>query len=131
MTGLSDADFELLRNLEEALWREQTRFDPAFMEAVLADDFFEFGSSGRFHTRTGTLSRPSQPIDAVVPLVNFHVRLLAPDLAQTTYDSAVTLEGVVHHAHRSSLWSRTEAGWRLRFHQGTPFKPESALPPLP
>jgi hypothetical protein len=113
---------EVLRRLEEELWREETRFDRQRMEEVLADDFLEFGRSGRAYRREETLAVPRGPIDAVLPLPDFRARLLAPGVAQVTYNSAVTHDGVVQHARRSSIWSWTEAGWRLRFHQGTPFE---------
>ena len=122
MMNLTNEEHEHLRKLEEALWREETRFDRQRMDQVIAEDFFEFGMSGRFYRREDTLAIPRQPIDAVFPLPNFQARLLAPDVAQVTYNSAVTNDGVVYHARRSSIWSRTEAGWKLRFHQGSPFK---------
>lgn len=110
-----------LRRLEESLWREETRFDPDYMERVLADDFFEFGRSGRTYQRSEILSVPAQPIQAVIPLPNFHVRLLSEDVAQVTYNSHVTNEGVVEKGRRCSIWSRSPGGWVLRFHQGTPY----------
>ena len=64
-----------------------------------------------------------QPLDAVLPLPDFKVRLLNADTAQVTYNSAVTSNGVVDYGRRSSIWSRTERGWVLRFHQGTPYLP--------
>ena len=48
---LSDHDCEILKRLEEELWREETRFDIRRMDEVLAEDFFEFGRSGRFYGR--------------------------------------------------------------------------------
>jgi hypothetical protein len=42
---------------------------------------------------------------------------LADDLVHLTFDTE--LDG--RRAHRSSLWRRTEEGWRMYFHQGTPF----------
>ena len=60
-----------------------------------------------------------QPIDARLPLMDFRARLLDSDLAQVTYVSAVTYGGVEELPNRSSIWSRTEHGWQLRFHQGT------------
>jgi hypothetical protein len=49
--------------------------------------------------------------------------MLDANLAQVTYVSAVTFEGVEQWARRSSLWSRIGRGWQLRFHQGTPIPP--------
>jgi hypothetical protein len=117
---LSDHDREILERLEEELWREETRFDIRRMEEVLAGDFFEFGRSGRFYRREDTLAIHRGPIDAVLPLPDFKARLLSHDVAQVTYNSAVTCDEVVLHARRSSIWSRTPSGWVLRFHHGTP-----------
>lgn len=119
----TEVDRRALTRLEEAMWREESRFDPAFMERHLAPDFFEFGRSGRTYTRAQSLAVPRQPTDAVLPLPNLCIRLLDADTAHVTYFSAVTCDGVVEHARRSSIWSRTPQGWLLRFHQGTPYEP--------
>lgn len=116
-------DRAILERLEESLWREETRFDAQLMNEVMAPDFFEFGRSGRVYQRHDSLAIERQPIDAVLPLPGFRARLLDKNTAQVTYCSAVTYNGVVQHARRSSLWSRTERGWVLRFHQGTPYRP--------
>jgi hypothetical protein len=120
---LSIEDRAALERLEESLWREETRFDYKSMDEVIAPDFFEFGRSGRIYQRADTLSADRQPIDAVLPLPNLKIRLLNEDTAQVTYDSAVRHSGVVEYGRRSSIWSKTERGWVLRFHQGTPYLP--------
>jgi hypothetical protein len=127
---LSKQDRDALERLEEELWREETRFDSRRMNELIAPDFFEFGRSGRVYRREDTLAVPRGPIDAVFPLPGFRARSLGRDLAQVTYDSAVTYGGVVQHARRSSIWSRTPDGWVLRFHQGTPI-PDDAGPAGP
>ena len=119
---ISSQDRETLEDLEEELWRKETRFDTHRMKEIIADDFFEFGRSGRIYQRQATLTAISQTIDAVLPLPEFHVRLLNENTAQVTYNSAVKYDGVVEYARRSSIWSRTISGWILRFHQGTPFQ---------
>ena len=117
---LSSAEKRVLEQLEEGLWIAETRFDMDWMERILAPDFFEFGRSGRVYRREDTLRIESQPIDARLPLKNFHARLLTPDVALVTYISAVTFDGIEGVGNRSSVWTRTENGWQLRFHQGTP-----------
>jgi hypothetical protein len=119
---LSKPDRDLLERLEEELWREATRFDRKRMTEIIAPDFLEFGRSGRPYQREDALAMPRKPIDAVLPLPDFRARLLHRDVAQVTYNSAVTHDGVVQHARRSSIWSRTPSGWVLRFHQGTPYE---------
>jgi hypothetical protein len=118
---LSRDDREALERLEEELWREETRFDLAYMDRVLAADFFEFGRSGRMYRREDTLAISRAPIDAAFPLAELQTRLLAPDVAQVAYNSAVRYDGVVQWARRRSIWSRPPRGWVSRFHQGAPF----------
>lgn len=118
---LSQQDRLALQRLEEELWREETRFNRRRMTEIFAPDFIEFGRSGRIYRREDSLAISQQPIDAVFPLPDFEVRLLHPDVAQITYNSAVRYDGVVQNARRSSIWSRTSGGWILRFHQGTPY----------
>ncbi len=118
----SERDIDELRRLEESLWRAETRFDRALMDETFAADFYEIGRSGRVHSREACLDLPAEPeIAIVLPLPDFAVRMLAPDLAQVTYSSFVTYDGVLQRGRRSSMWSRTDGRWRLRFHQGTPF----------
>ncbi len=107
------------------MWREQTRFDKAFMERALAPDFFEFGRSGRTYTRQQILDSPREPFGAQLPLEDIRVRLLDANTVQLTYNSMVRYQGVVDAGRRSSIWSRSGNTWVMRFHQGTPFAGEA------
>ncbi len=118
---LSPHDWDLLRRLETELWRAETRFDRAYMETIFAEDFYEIGRSGRIHSRETLLSVSGNSIEAVLPLPDFNIRLLTEDVAQVTYNSMVTYDGVVEYGRRSSIWSRAGESWVLRFHQGTPY----------
>src|ERR1051325_3853612 len=100
---LSKKDRAELERLEEELWREESRFDRRRMTEIIAPDFVEFGRSGRIYRREDSLAVSRQPIDAVFPLPDFEVRLLHPDVAQVTYNSAVRYDGVVQRARRSSI----------------------------
>ena len=117
-------DRDKLQRLEEELWMEQTRFDRPYMEQIMAPDFFEIGRSGRVHSRDSCLAHEAVPIEAIIPLQNLRIRLLTPDVAQVTYDSAVTYDGVIEKGRRSSIWTKSGENWKLRFHQGTPFYDE-------
>lgn len=118
---LSQDEIAKLRRLEEDLWIAETRFDYDYMDQIFADDFTEIGRSGRVYTREELLFHEGNYIDAVLPLPNFSARLLTNDVAQVTYNSAVTYDGIVEHGRRSSIWSRKGDSWELRFHQGTPY----------
>ena len=117
---LSEEDVRRLRELEEGLWRAESRFDDAWMRRVLADDFFEFGRSGRVYRREEILNVSAQEIRAVLPLPGLEVRAMSADVALVTYISELSSEAGPERANRSSIWSQTADGWRLRFHQGTP-----------
>lgn len=116
---LSTIDWETLRELEESLWRSETRFNLSFQEKVFAPDFFEFGRSGRTYTREQMIRDEVEPIRAQLPLQNFHIHSLDANNVLITYVSEVQYEEL-EKANRSSIWSRSHSGWQLRFHQGTP-----------
>ena len=118
---LSREEEILIERLEEELWCEETRFNLERMEEIIAQDFFEFGRSGRIYKRSDTLCIPPQPIKAVIPLLDFKARALAKNVVQVTYTSIVTYDNVIEKARRSSIWTKSPQGWILRFHQGTPF----------
>ena len=103
----------------------ETRFDRACMERVFADDFIEFGRSGRVFTAKNVGARRGTDPCAFAA-TNFRFRPLSEDIVQVTYNSQVTHDGVVRYARRSSIWQRTATGWRLRFHQGTPYEGEES-----
>jgi hypothetical protein len=46
---ISSEDRKNLERQEEELWCEETRFDTQRMNELIANDFFEFGRSGRVY----------------------------------------------------------------------------------
>lgn len=108
-----------LAALEQSLWRRETRFDRALMDATFAPDFFEFGRSGRRYTRDEMLFDPSEATAIHATLHDLKVTRLSPDLALVTYVSEVR-DGEPEWANRASIWDRASGRWLLRFHQGTP-----------
>lgn len=117
---MNKEDYDNLKNLEESLWRAETRFDDAYMDNLLAPDFFEFGRSGRIYKREDTIGVPPQNIDAKLPLRDFQIHPIDENTTLVTYVSEVTYGEEIEIANRSSLWSKLNGAWRLRFHQGTP-----------
>lgn len=107
---------------ELSLLDAEVRRSPERMGALLHPDFYEFGSSGRLWDRASVLTeltllaqQGSRPVTAS----RMKGVQLAPDLVHLTFDT----EGDNgRRVHRSSLWRRTQDGWRLYFHQGTPFR---------
>lgn len=122
---MTDEDLSALIALEESLWRRETRFDRAYMERLLAEEFIEIGRSGRVYSRSAILAVTDQPIEAKLPLPGLVVREISKDVLQVTYNSRVVCNGEVEKGRRSSLWRKAQRGWVLVFHQGTPyFEPE-------
>ncbi len=91
------------------------------MDKTFEESFFEIGHSGRVWCREDLLNATGDMIDAVLPLDDFAVRQLSQDIYQVTYNSDVTYEGNIEYGRRSSIWLRSTSGWRLLFHQGTPY----------
>lgn len=116
---ITQKDAEKLRELEESLWRAETRFDLEYMQKVLAPDFFEFGRSGRIYTREETLSAPVQDINSKFPLSDFTIHSINANVVLVTYKSEVVEGGTTEIGNRSSVWLKTGDRWQLKFHQGT------------
>ena len=118
---LSSEDVQELQRLEEELLRPEVRRCPEKMAALLADDFLEFGRSGRIYDKVNILETVAQQCDGQLSLSQFSAKVLAPSVALVTYWSTLRdANGKERHSLRSSIWTRTEKEWRLVFHQGTP-----------
>lgn len=113
--------------LEQTLWRTDTRFDRALMDATFAPDFVEFGRSGRRYTRDQTFFDQGERHDIDATLHTLTVTGLSDTLALITYISEVRSPNGTEWSNRASLWDRTSGRWQLRFHQGTPLH-EDHLP---
>lgn len=108
---------------EAALQKPEARRDIAFLEATLHPSFREFGRSGGEYDRqaviTALVSEPVQPSiwmqDAVALQLDDRTVLLT--YRSAIDDGAGRLDG---HANRSSIWVKTDSGWQIVFHQGTP-----------
>lgn len=109
----------ILFALETELLEPAVRNQPARVDALLADDFFEFGSSGNVWTKRVIIERLRDETPIPRRVSDFAVTLLAPDVALVTYRVA-RLDDAAGTTLRSSLWAREGDRWRMRFHQGTP-----------
>ena len=110
-----------LRELEESHLRADVRSSPEAMRALLADDFVEFGSSGRVLDRAAVEASVAGQTAFGYRVDDFMVRTLSPDTALTTYRLSAwpASGGPVRVTLRSSVWVRREGHWVMTFHQGT------------
>jgi hypothetical protein len=86
--------------------------------ALLAEDFREFGSSGRVFNRKEIIQELSTEEGVSVTIDDFEVTMIAADVALATY-TANRHAGTTRRSRRSSLWVLREGRWQMLFHQGT------------
>jgi ribonuclease HI len=99
--------------LERALLDPEVRRDRQRLDALLHDDFLEFGASGRRWDKAAVLETLPRETSAAAPaLGDVDATVLAPGVVLVTYTALGAL--------RSSLWLRgSDGAWQMRFHQGT------------
>jgi hypothetical protein len=111
-----------LRRLEESLLDTAVRRDKRKLRSLLAQNFLEFGSSGRTWTRNSIIELLSRETAFFPPTIeDFRCDFLSEDVALVTYRTVRTdpESGEVLSSLRSSIWTRESGEWRMRFHQGT------------
>lgn len=117
---LSDVVVEELKSLEQTLLRPEVRRSREQMSALLADDFMEYGRSGRVYDKAAVLEMADKPFDGLLSLNGFSAKALAPSVALVRYATVLRRpDGKEFHSLRSSIWTRTGQRWQLVFHQGT------------
>jgi hypothetical protein len=112
-----------LRRLEQSLLDSAVRHDGDRLRQLLADDFLEFGSSGRIWTRKSIIDLLASETNFRPPAIEeFQCTWLSDKVALVTYRTVRTdpkSGEQVCSSLRSSIWTRQEGEWRMRFHQGT------------
>jgi hypothetical protein len=116
----------LLGVLDELISREPIFHRPelgstrAHFENMTMADFREVGASGRRYGREDIWSELErrQRVQAadVWEATGFHCRELAQEVYLLTY---TLLQHKKRKARRSTIWQRTQEGWKIVFHQGT------------
>jgi hypothetical protein len=120
-----------LRSLEEHLLNPAIRRDSKAVATLLADNFIEFGGSGRVFDKASILedlkNEPPRPASL---LTDFKTRELAPGVILATYKATRrnAAEEPVSQSWRSSIWTHVNGQWQITFHQGTPI-PSALNPP--
>lgn len=111
-----------LQALEVELHHPGVRCSCERLNQLLHPQFHEVGRSGRAYNRETIVNFLSkQETQPAVVSEEFSVAELGPGVALLTYRSAHLENGniLVNHTLRSSVWVLTDAGWQLRYHQGT------------
>jgi hypothetical protein len=107
---------EKLMTLELLLMDSEFRRDRERVWALLAEEFREFGSSGRAWSRAQTMELLANEPPRPAPVVSdFAVQAIAPGAVLVTYRTQRA--GAI--ALRSSVWVLRDGDWKVVFHQGT------------
>ncbi len=120
--GEDQSIHELLLKLEQQLMDPVFRRNREQVSALLAEDFREFGSSGRVWTKATILDYLAPEIPQPAPVVeDFAIQHLSPEIVLATYRvvRAQSDPNMPQVSLRSSLWTRSRDGWQILFHQGT------------
>ena len=111
---------EELKSREPIFHRPEFGTTTADYESMMHEGFWEIGASGRRYSREFVLAelerRRQHPTQDVWETSDFHCRKLAVDIYLLTY---TLIQDKIRKTRRSTLWQRTEVGWKIMFHQGT------------
>ncbi|MFD9627269.1 nuclear transport factor 2 family protein [Peribacillus muralis] len=107
---------EQLRQLEEKLLKPEIRTSQKELNQLLADNFFEFGSSGKVLYKDERIGEEGIG-EVKMTLSDFEIHPMSEEIVLTTY----RIFNVVNKQHslRSSIWKITDGSWKMIFHQGT------------
>ncbi|WP_079527276.1 nuclear transport factor 2 family protein [Solibacillus isronensis] len=106
---------EHLQQLEESHTGLEVRRSKEKLDAILADDFFEIGSSGYIYDKKECLE--NGVVLTEMKLHNYKIYPLAHDIVLATYFLVDTTRE--RNTLRSSIWKLIDGHWQLYFHQGT------------
>ncbi|MCF2145838.1 DUF4440 domain-containing protein [Desmonostoc muscorum LEGE 12446] len=113
----------LFRKLEERLLQPDIRKSAKDVMDLLADEFIEFGSSGRVFDRQQIIkSLENEPIEPLTQrsITEFKTLVLATGIVLVTYRVVRHVSGEKPvHSLRSSIWKLIDNRWKMIFHQGT------------
>ena len=109
-----------LRAREPIFHRPEHGTSRADFERMTDESFWEVGASGRRYSREFVLDELERRYQAGAPeedlrATEFHCRELAANIYLLTY----TLAQGPRLTRRATIWRRTEAGWKIVYHQGT------------
>ncbi len=115
---------DLLFELEQRLAQVDRRLSAEDAGSLIAEDFVEFGASGKVWSKAEIITAMSQwaPIERIVE--DFRVRELSASICLVTYKViGVTKDRQASpFSLRSSIWRYTGERWQIVFHQGTNVK---------
>lgn len=112
---IKDQLTEIIYQRERSLLSFSVRTSKEALNKLIADDFVEFGASGKIYNKQDVLdSLPSETARTYI-IKDFKVKELGEDAALATYK--IVEDGM--QSLRSSIWKKINGDFRMIFHQGT------------
>lgn len=114
-----------LIELEERLFKAETRASYGELDELMADEFTEIGGSGVRFGKKEALERLPAELPPKISASEYELRHLAPNCAQLLYKAVMVKGGetTAIYSLRCSIWSLINGRWQMIFHQGTLCKP--------
>lgn len=114
--------YDELVHLERELHLQETRGNRQRMYNLLHCEFEEIGRSGIIYNRQQIIDEFQDKNLPPIHSDQFSMLELSDQAVLLKYFSAHKgKQGNLHRATwRTSLWLKTQQGWQIRFHQGTP-----------
>ena len=111
---------EELRRLETDLLRSEIRRNCEALWGLLAEDFCEFGSTGRIYSRDQIVKALQKESPRLFSVTDFSVKVLSEGVALVRYQAHRAEAGKeASTSLRSSIWVLRDSRWQMLFHQGT------------
>lgn len=113
--------YEQIFDLEDRLLQPEIRQSKEEISMLLADDFVEFGSSGRTYDKIQVVEGLLHSLTVPMVIEDFQVKVLSPYVVLATYRAVKTNESreEMRNSLRSSIWRFIDGRWQMVFHQGT------------
>ncbi|MBT3362619.1 MAG: DUF4440 domain-containing protein [Chloroflexi bacterium] len=116
-----NTDEDTIRQLEQRLLQPDVRRSAKDVSELLADDFIEYGSSGRVFDKKQVVEGLQGEDPAQLAMSDFEAKTLAPGVVLATYRATRhNPDGQTSQSLRSSIWKLIDGRWQITFHQGTP-----------
>jgi len=111
----------LMKSLEMSFFDNSIRLSGDKLNELIADDFTEYGRSGKTFNKQEIISMLLNNDAPRVKLENFQIKNLSVDVTIVNYLSYIENEnGKIEKTLRTSIWKLYGENWKIFFHQGTP-----------
>lgn len=110
---------QLIFELEKKLLKPEIRKSSEELEKLLANDFIEFGSSGKTYNKEEVIESLANEDDSFTfEIDDFKTYQLSENIILATY-RLLKKDKETINSLRSSIWKKETSEWKMIFHQGT------------